>query len=234
MLRCHLSLSPSCGAGEAVPELTSAKFTSSFLPEWAAFQSPFKQQQQQWGCHAQLCCLDLSKLRHPNKMCPQLEHLVRLVTTHSFAPWKRLASPKTRAAVASPSEISENSALGTADEGKGSIEGKFYYTNGLTKTFSESDSFMEPTLKIHGSNSEQELSCGEEYLRSKSKEMENSYLCILSRGVLCLECHQSHGSPTAGVLASGTSFPLGFDEGQWEFILATFSIELSWQLQNSG
>lgn len=52
---CHLSLCPSCGAGVAVPELTSAKFISSFLPEWEAFQSPFKeQQQQQWGCHAQV------------------------------------------------------------------------------------------------------------------------------------------------------------------------------------
>lgn len=33
-------------------------------------------------------------------------------------------------------KISENSALGTADEGKVSIEVKFYYTNGLSKTFS--------------------------------------------------------------------------------------------------
>lgn len=47
----------------------------------------------------QLYCLDLSKFRHLNKMCPQLEHLVWLVSTGSFAPWKWLGSPKIWAAV---------------------------------------------------------------------------------------------------------------------------------------
>ncbi|KAJ7406254.1 hypothetical protein WISP_134954 [Willisornis vidua] len=43
------------GFGEVVPELTSTKLINTFLPEYTAFQSPFKeqQQQQQWGCHAQ-------------------------------------------------------------------------------------------------------------------------------------------------------------------------------------
>lgn len=35
--------------------VSSAKFINSFLLEYTAFQSPFKeQQQQQWGCHAQV------------------------------------------------------------------------------------------------------------------------------------------------------------------------------------
>lgn len=40
-----------------------------------------------------------SSFRHLNKMCPQLEQLIRPVDTDSFTPWKWFRSPKVWAAV---------------------------------------------------------------------------------------------------------------------------------------